>query len=189
MREVFLFMMISLDGYFEGPKHDLSWHNVDAEFNKYAIAQTKKVDTLLFGRRTYELMRDYWPTAAAVRDDPIVAGLMNNKPKVVFSRTLKKVEETNNWKNVVLVSKNASEYVRKIKKQSGGALAIYGSNNFCVSLIKDGLIDEFRIMVNPVAIGDGTPLFAGMSGPLNLKLTSIKGFKNGNVLASYKPRS
>src|SRR5579872_1265701 len=99
MRKVFLFMMVSLDGYFEGPNHDLSWHNVDEEFNKFAIAQTKNVGTLLFGRRTYELMRDFWPTEEARKTDPIVANQMNTTPKIVFSRTLKEAEETKYWKN------------------------------------------------------------------------------------------
>src|SRR5260370_25415435 len=101
-RKLILFMMVSLDGYFEGENHDLSWHNVDAEFNEYAIEQTKNVDTLLFGRRTYELMRDFWSTEHVRKTDPIVAKLMNETPKFVFSKKLKKVEETKYWKHVKL---------------------------------------------------------------------------------------
>src|SRR5690348_8963282 len=100
MAKVFLFMMISLDGYIEGENHDLSWHNVDEEFNTFAIPQTQSVETLLFGRKTYELMRDYWPTESARTTDPVVAHLMNTTPKIVFSHSLKKVEETKYWKHV-----------------------------------------------------------------------------------------
>lgn len=180
-------MMVSLDGYFEGPNHDLSWHNVDAEFNKYAIEQTGKIDMLLFGRKTYQLMEDYWPTEQALKDDPQVASLMNNTPKVVFSTTLNEVKETERWKNVRLVKENAIEEVRKLKNQQGKEMAIYGSNQFAVSLIEEGLIDEFRIIINPVVVGAGTPLFKGLKNKLNLKLLDTpRTFKNGNVLLEYR---
>ncbi len=200
MRKIFLFMMVSVDGYFEGPDHDITWHNVDAEFNKYAIEQTSSTDLLLFGRRTYQLMEEYWPTEAALRDDPEVASLMNNTPKIVFSKTLDKVTETKHWKNVKLIKDNAIEEVKRLKQQEGkpvspgeptsrgGNIAIYGSNNFAVSLIEEGLIDEFRIIINPVAIGAGTPLFKGIKNKLDLKLLgSPRTFENGNVLLIYEP--
>jgi len=193
-------MMVSVDGYFEGPDHDITWHNVDAEFNKYAIEQTSSTDLLLFGRRTYQLMEEYWPTEAALRDDPEVASLMNNTPKIVFSKTLDKVTETKHWKNVKLIKDNAIEEVKRLKQQEGkpvspgeptsrgGNIAIYGSNNFAVSLIEEGLIDEFRIIINPVAIGAGTPLFKGIKNKLDLKLLgSPRTFENGNVLLIYEP--
>jgi len=200
VRKIFLFMMVSVDGYFEGPDHDITWHNVDAEFNKYAIEQTSSTDLLLFGRRTYQLMEEYWPTEAALRDDPEVASLMNNTPKIVFSKTLDKVTETKHWKNVKLIKDNAIEEVKRLKQQEGkpvspgeptsrgGNIAIYGSNNFAVSLIEEGLIDEFRIIINPVAIGAGTPLFKGIKNKLDLKLLgSPRTFENGNVLLIYEP--
>ncbi len=85
MRKVVLFMMVSLDGFFERPNGELDWHNVDEEFNEFANEQLNSVDVLLFGRRTYELMANYWPTASAMRDDPIIAEEMNAMPKIVFS--------------------------------------------------------------------------------------------------------
>jgi len=181
MRKVFLFMMISLDGFFEGENHDLSWHNVDAEFNEFAISQTNNVNTLLFGRRTYELMADWWPSEHAMTTDPIVAKQMNVKPKMVFSRTLNKAD----WSNTKLVKDNAASEVKKLKNQPGKDIGIYGSNNLCVSLMKDGLVDEFRIMVNPVVIGSGTPLFAGVQNKVKLKLIKEQDFKSGNVLLTY----
>jgi dihydrofolate reductase len=81
MRKLFAFNMVSLDGFFEGPNHDINWHLVDDEFNQFAIEQTGTVETILFGRVTYELMASYWPTPAAQADDPIVADLMNSLPK------------------------------------------------------------------------------------------------------------
>ncbi len=92
MRKVFLFDMITVDGFFEGPDHDIIWHNVDDEFNECAIGQLNETGTLLFRRATYELMAGYWPTPEAIKNDPVVAGLMNSVAKIVFSRTLDKVE-------------------------------------------------------------------------------------------------
>ena len=77
MRKLYLFNMMTLDGFFEGPNHDISWHNVDKEFNDFAIAQLSETGTLMFGRVTYELMASYWPAQEAIKDDPIVAGIMN----------------------------------------------------------------------------------------------------------------
>ncbi len=187
MSKLFLFMMVSLDGYFEGPNHDLSWHNVDEEFNEYAIEQTGNVGTLLFGRTTYELMRDFWPSEEARKTDPIVAAQMNTTPKVVFSKTLQKVKETEYWKNVRLLSDVNPDEIKKIKDNSKKDVAVYGSSNLCLTFLKLGLLDELRIMVSPVVIGAGTPLFAGLKNKLELKLMDTKTFKNGNVLLTYKP--
>lgn len=178
-------MMVSLDGYTEGLGHDLSWHHVDEEFNTFAIPQTQSVGTLLFGRRTYELMRDFWPTQDARTTDPVVANLMNTTPKIVFSRTLTKVEETAYWKNVKLVQDNIVDEVKKLKAEDGKDLAVYGSNNLCVTLLENNLLDEIRLMVNPVVIGKGTPLFAGIKEKQEFTLTASRNFKNGNVLLTY----
>lgn len=179
-------MMVSVDGYFEGPNHDLSWHNVDHEFNAFVVSQTQTVGTLLFGHRTYDLMKDYWPTEQARKGDPLVAKLMNNTPKIVFSKTLDKVEETEHWKNVRLMKEINAEEINQLKTESSQPLAIFGSNQLCVSLMKLGLVDEFRIMVNPVAIGQGTPLFYGLENKFKLNLVDTQTFKNGNVLLRYE---
>jgi dihydrofolate reductase len=112
MRKLIFFNLTSLDGYFEGPDQDINWHNVDDEFNEFAIQQTGEFGALLFGRVTYELMASYWPTEAAKRDDPMIAGLMNSLPKIVFSKTLEKVE----WENIKLVKANFVEEVVKLKQ-------------------------------------------------------------------------
>ncbi len=176
-------MMVSLDGFFEGPNHEIDWHNVDAEFNEFAIEQTREVGILLFGRKTYELMAGYWPTESAKKNDPIVAELMNRALKVVFSKTLKEAE----WNNTRLATTSAVEEVKKLKREPGKDLAIYGSNELSVSLVQAGLIDEFRIMVNPVVLGRGNLLFKGIKDRLYLKLIRTRTFKSGNVLLCYEP--
>jgi dihydrofolate reductase len=183
MRKIFLFMMVSLDGFFEGPDGDISWHNVDEEFNEFAVQQISEVDTLLFGRKTYEGMASYWPTEVAKRNDPIVAGLMNSIPKIVVSKTLEAVD----WENTRLVKENVTEEISKLKRQAGKDIAIFGSANLTVTLTEAGLVDEYRVMVNPVALGDGKSLFNGLNHKLNLKLLKTKPFKSGNVLLYYEP--
>ena len=182
-------MMVSVDGYFEGEGHDLSWHNVDAEFNEFAIAQTKSVGTLLFGKRTYDLMAGYWPMAEARKDDPVVAGLMNTTPKIVFSKSMQKLQAIPHWENVELAREVDHQAISKMKNQAGRDLAIFGSNQLCVSFIKLGLVDEFRLIVNPVSIGKGTPLFAGLNERYKLKLIDEKKFNSGNILLTYEPKN
>lgn len=176
-------MLTSLDGFFEGPDRDINWHHVEEEFNEFAIQQTADFGALLFGRVTYELMAGYWPTQAAKRDDPIVAGLMNSLPKIVFSKTL----PTADWENTRLVRENFVEAIRNLKQQPGKDIAIFGSSDLAVTLIPHGLIDEYRIMVNPVALGHGKPLFRGIDDKLELRLLKIRTFRSGNVLLYYEP--
>jgi dihydrofolate reductase len=183
MRKVFLFMMVTLDGFFEGPNQEIDWHNVDEEFNEFAIHQLNDVDSLLFGRVTYQLMASYWPTQSAKENDPIVADKMNTVPKIVFSKTLDKAE----WNNSRLVKENIAEEVSKLKQQQGRDLAIFGSSDLAASLLQMGFIDELRIMVNPVVLGNGKPLFKGIDEKLNLKLLKTKTFRSGNVLLYYQP--
>lgn len=178
-------MMVSLDGYFEGPDHDLSWHHVDAEFNDFAQAQMKEADTILFGRRTYQLMESYWPTKSGREDDPEVAQLMNETPKVVVSSSLQSVTETKIWKQVRLINDNVREELTKLKNEKGGDIILLASSNLCVSLLEWGLLDEVRIMINPIVIGKGTPLFHGIKEKVSFSLTKKRTFGNGNVLLTY----
>ena len=182
MRKLIFFMLTTLDGYFEGPDRDINWHNVDEEFNEFAIQQTGEFGALLFGRVTYELMASYWPTDAARHDDPMVAGLMNSLPKIVFSKTLKKAE----WENTKLVKDNFVEEVSTLKEQPGRDLAIFGSSDLAVTFIDRSLIDEFRIMINPTVLGAGKPLFQGIKSKLDLTLVKSRTFKSGNVLLYYE---
>ncbi len=183
MGKVFLFMMVTLDGFFEGPDHDISWHNVDEEFNEFAIQQLDEMDTLLFGRVTYEGMASFWPTQFAIETDPAVAGKMNSVPKIVFSRTLDRAD----WNNSRLVKEHVAEEVSKLKQEARGDLAIFGSSDLAVSLLQMGLVDELRIMVNPVVLGSGKRLFDGIGDKLKLKLLKTREFRSGNVLLYYQP--
>ncbi len=182
-RKMMLFMMVSLDGYYEGPNHDINWHTVDEDFNTFAIDQLNTVDAIIFGRATYEGMYSYWPTPEALANDALVASYMNNMPKIVISRTLDKAE----WQNTRLIKDNVAEELTALKQQPGKDLIIFGSGDLTVSLADLGLIDEYRIMVAPVALGAGKPLFTGLQRKLDLKLIKSTTFRSGNVLLYYAP--
>ena len=188
-RTVYLFMSTSIDGFFEGPNHDLSWHNVDDEFNRFAIDQLKRTDLFLWGRRIYQLMESYWPkvteNTTMSLDDLEIARLMNNTQKFVFSRTLDNVSETKNWRNVKLIREFDPEVIRRLKEEPGKEIGVGGSN-LAISLIKAGLIDELRIMVVPVVLGKGSTLFQGMEVKLNLELARTRRFDSGNLLLCYR---
>lgn len=173
--------MVTVDGFFEGPNQNIDWHNVDEEFNEFAIEQTSAIGTLLFGRVTYQLMASYWPTSAAITDDPEIAGLMNRLPKIVFSRTL----ESADWENTRLVKENAEGEILELKSQPGKDLAIFGSANL-ISTLMD-VIDEHRVLVNPILLRAGTPLFKPEGSLLNLKLVNTRIFNSGNILLTYQP--
>ena len=191
MRKIYLFMLTTLDGFFEGPNHDISWHNVDQEFNEFAVEQTSLVDTMLFGRRTYQLFEGFWPDAHKLPDitkeDLVVAQIINNGKKIVFSKTLQSVSEKENWKNVHLEKEVDPGFITKLKKQPGKDIAVFGSSNLGVSLLEKGLLDEVRILLNPIVIGKGTPLFHGLKNKMDFKLTKSRNFASGNVLLYYHP--
>ena len=182
MRKLILFNMVSLDGFFEGLNHSLEWHNVDEEFNEFAIEQLNSADILLFGRITYDLMAGYWPTLAATTDDPIVAYKMNTISKIVFSRSMEKAD----WENTRLVKENIKEVIMTLKNQKGKDIFIFGSATLATMLREMNLIDEYRIIINPVLIGQGKPLFLNINGMIHLKLLKTRKFKSGNLLLYYE---
>lgn len=181
MRKLFFFMLTSVDGYFEAPGGNIDWHNVDEEFNDFAIAQLDEISTLLFGRVTYEGMASWWPTPMAKQMDPVVAGRMNAMQKFVFSKTLDKA----NWENTTLVKANVAEKIKELKAEPGQDIAIFGSSDLAVRITDAGLVDEYRIMVNPIVLGEGKPVFHGIAHRLKLKLINSRVFHNGNVLLYY----
>ena len=185
VRKLFSFNMVTVDGFFAGAKGEIDWHNTDDEFNNFAIEQagSRVVDMILFGRVTYQMMASYWPTPTAINDDPIVANMMNSTPKIVFSRTLNKAE----WNNTQLIRDHVAEEIIKLKQQPGKDLVLFGSANLMATLVRHDLIDEHRIMVNPVVLGSGMPLFPGIHRSLKLKLANTRVFRNGNVLLTYQP--
>ena len=181
-KKVIVFNLVTVDGFFEGPQGlgDLSWHNVDAEFNEFAIEQMKAIDTLIFGRKTYEMMASYWPKPEVIKNDPIVAKLMNEVPKLVFASTLNEF----NWSNSSLVNGDMVTTIKNLKAKANKDIFIFGSGKLTNEFLKKGLIDEIRIIINPLLLGGGTPMFK--DNKVGLQLLKAKTFKNANVLLFYK---
>jgi dihydrofolate reductase len=175
--------MTSLDGFFEGPKKELDWHVVDEEFIRYAGELLMSADALLFGRVTYQIMAEYWPTEAAKSYAPLIADRMNTLKKYVFSPMLDKAE----WQNSTIIGGNIGEAVTKLKQQPGNSMVIFGSSELATALTKLGLIDEYRIIINPVVLGGGKPLLQGLNESLKLVLVETRRFSSGTVLLRYQP--
>jgi len=184
MRKIIVSNFVSLDGYIEGPNKELDWHLVDREFLDYAEDMLNSVDTILFGRVTYEMMAAYWSRSEVKKDDPIIAGKMNSLPKIVFSKTLDSVE----WENSILVKENIKETVLKLKEQPGKDIVILGSGSIVSAFTQMGIIDEYRIIVNPVILGAGKLQFTpGSLDKKTLKLTDVKKLGSGLVFLYYQP--
>jgi len=154
MRKLVAFIQVTLDGHFAAPNGDIDWahkDNKDAEWSAFVADNATGGGQLVFGRVTYEMMASFWPTPLAFERDPIVAERMNNLPKVVFSRTLDKAS----WNNTTLMKGDLAQAVRKLKQESGKQMAILGSGSIVSQLAQEGLIDEYQLVVNPVALGKG----------------------------------
>lgn len=187
VRTLASFLMISLDGYHEGRNAwDLDWHNVDEEFNDFAIAQLDASDCLIFGRATYQGMAQYWPTPAGIADDAEVASRMNETFKLVISATLNRPDPE--WSNTRLIRGDPREELMRLKKQPGKDLLVLGSSKLTASLAEMGLLDELRIIVAPIILGAGHSLLAGIDRRTGLELLRTRTFRSGNVLLTYHPR-
>lgn len=178
MRKVFWQMMVTLDGFMEGPNRELDWHVTDEDFARYVAEMERDIDTIVFGRVTYQMMAAYWPTSTEPE-----ARMMNELPKIVFSRTLKQVE----WNNSRLAKDNVGEEIARLKHQPGKDIAIIGSAGLASTFMRLGLIDEYRIFVNPVVLGGGTPMFKDVKNRTVLRLTKTETLRSGVVMLYYRP--
>ena len=182
MRKVIVSNYVTLDGFFAGPKGEIDWFVWDEETANYSRELINSIDTIVFGRLTYELMASYWPVASPATEDPVIINAMNNLPKIVFSKTLKKLY----WNNSRLAKGNIADEISTLKQQPGKDVVIYGSGSIVSSLTQLRLIDEYRIFVNPVVLGSGKPLFKDLRDRLSLNLIKTRAFKNGVVLLHYQ---
>ena len=160
-------------------------NNFNEQMGKYAGDLMSSMDTILLGRVTYEGMSKFWPaqTEAAAPG----ADKMNGTPKIILSRTLGKAE-WGTYQNARVVKENVSKEVAKLKQQPGKNIVIYGSANLVQSLTQLGLIDEYHLLVHPVILGSGKPLFKGGIQPVSLTLLRTETFKNGVVVLYYQPK-
>ena len=186
MRKIIVFNMVSVDGSFAGVDGNLDWHNVDDEFNKFAIEQLREFQTILFGRTTYQMFESFWPAALkdpkTSEDNRKVAQNINDLEKIVFSSTLENVK----WNNSKILKEINPEEIKKLKQEPGKDMVIFGSGTIVQAMTNLNLIDEYRLMINPIILGQGKPMFKDMRDKVNIKLLSTKTFKNENVLLCYQ---
>ncbi len=181
MRTLASFILTSLDGYYEGANGELDWPVVDEEFDDFALRQLDEADTLGFGRKTYEHMAAYWPTEQARVNDPAITSRMNTKPKLVFSNTLEHAD----WSNTTVITGEAVEQMEKVKAGPGRELLLLGSAHLTSYFAAAGVLDELRVMVCPIILGQGRSLFEDSKSRLTLTLTNVRQFESGNVLLTY----
>jgi len=183
MRKVVLFMSVSVDGFFEGPDRDISWHLVDDELHSHVNSELRAMGAFLDGRVTYELMAEFWPTADSDPHSPEpvreFAGIWRDMPKIVFSRTLEHADWNTTIRRDVVV-----EEIRALTAEPGGDLALGGAD-LAESFRRLDLIDEYRLYVHPVLLGRGTPLFRASDARSGLRLVESRAFGNGVVLLRY----
>jgi dihydrofolate reductase len=176
-------LSVSLDSMFEGPRHELDWQIVDDELHRYFNAQLSRMSAFIDGRRTYELMASYWPTADRdpASPPPIVefARIWRDMPKYVYSRTLERAE----WNTTIVREVDAAE-IQALKGELGGDMAIGGAE-LAAAFLRLDLIDEFWLYVNPIILGSGNPLFPRQEQPVKLRLEETKQFGSGVVLLRY----
>jgi dihydrofolate reductase len=176
-------MHVSLDGFVAGPNGEMDWIKVDNEMFEYAGERTRQADTALYGRKTWEMMEAYWPTAAdkpnPSKHDIEHSEWYNRVPKIVLSRTL-----AHDLPNTIVLSDNIAENVQTLKKQPGQEIVIFGSPSAVHELMKDDLIDDYWLLINPIVLQDGIPLFKQMKRT-DLKLVHSKTFASGVVCLHY----
>lgn len=176
-RDLIVSEMVSLDGHFSGPDGQLDWFAADAELEEHLSVLHQEVGAYLYGRRTYQGMAEFWRES-----DHWIADFLRKVPKYVVSRSL----ETVDWDNSHLLRDLPGD-VEKLKQQPGKAVFVAGSGTLTADLIRHGLVDEYRLMVNPVLLGTGMPLFRGGFDRRQLELTELKRLGSGLVMLHYRP--
>lgn len=188
MRKIKLQMQLTLDGFVCGPHGEMDWMVWDWDniLKNYVTALTNSVDTFLLGRATGEGMAVYWPTVASnpesKEEDKWMADKLNNLPKVVFSKTVTHI----NWTNV-RVANDIIEEVKELKKEPGKDIMIYGGAGIVSSFIRENLIDEYHLFINPVVIGKGKTIFSDVKQNMNLKLVNTTISTIGIAIFQYVP--
>jgi dihydrofolate reductase len=183
VRKLIYSMGVSLDGFIAGPAGEIDWSTPDEELHRFHNQQAREVGMELYGRRLYEVMR-FWETAherpSVAEHELEFARIWRETPKVVFSTTLERVEG-----NARLVREGAAEEVARLKQQPGKSLAVGGAGLASI-LMRAGLIDEYRLFVQPVVLGGGTPFFGALDEPIDLELVETRTFGSRVVYVRYR---
>ncbi len=190
MRNIITTTWVTLDGYIAGPNGEMDWvaENYDDAMATYENEIVSQADTLLLGRVTYQSFAGSWPHVPdnpnASEGEKAYARALNAMRKIVFSRTLDSVE----WNNSTLRKEVVPEEIEQLKQEPGRDMLIYGSASIIQTLTNHGLIDEYQVLVHPLIVGGGKPLFQNIQHQVKLKLVNTKTHPSGVVVLSYQPR-
>ncbi|MFI6901762.1 dihydrofolate reductase family protein [Nonomuraea sp. NPDC050394] len=181
MRRLFLHVNMSLDGYINDTGGDIDWHFADEEFQTYLDQLLESIDGMVFGRTAFEELAGYWPTAGG-EASPVQVRKMHELPKYVLSRTF----EDSAWHNSHGLGDDPAAAIARLKREGGRDLALFAGAGAAVAAIELGVLDELRIVVNPVLLGGGTRLFDGAYPRAELRLTHTRQFTSGAMLLTYE---
>lgn len=187
MRKLKLQMQVSLDGYVAGPGGELDWMtwDWDDKLKEFGWELTNSFDTILLGRKMTDGFISHWTNVTEDPDNPdyAAAKIFVDTPKVVFTKTLEK----SNWKNTTLAKGDLSDEVNNLKNRNGKDIIVYGGAGFVSSLIKNNLIDDYYLFINPTPLGKGLEIFNNSNEKMKLKLVGSKAFDCGIVVNHYQP--
>ncbi|NBA87703.1 dihydrofolate reductase [Emticicia sp. CRIBPO] len=185
MRKIISFMHISLDGFVAGPNGEMNWIKVNQEIFDYVGKRISQGDTALYGRKTYQMMESYWPTAAdqpnASKHDIEHSKWYSEVHKVVLSKSLDQASLT----NTTVISDNLADRINEIRQQDGEDILLFGSPTATHALIQQGLIDGYWLFLNPIILGQGIPLFVDVKDKIKLNLLNTKQFDCGVTELNY----
>ncbi len=189
MRKIISFMHVSLDGFVAGPSGEMDWIKVDEEIFDFVGKRISEGGSALYGRVTYQMMEDYWPTAGdapgASRHDIEHSKWYKKVPKVVLSKTM---NPDSYWaKNTIIISDNLPDRINEIKQSGSGSkeILLFGSPTATHSLMQQNLIDGYWLFINPIILGEGIPLFTGIKDKIKLKLLNTHQFASGVTELNY----
>ncbi|MDB5253237.1 MAG: hypothetical protein JWP27_2406 [Flaviaesturariibacter sp.] len=186
MRKIISFAHISLDGFVAGPAREMNWIKVDEELFDHISDRIGQTNAALYGRVTYDMMEGYWPHAGkepdASKHDRDHSQWYSTAHKIVLSNTLKEAELEN---TTVINESNLAEKINELKQQQGSEILLFGSPSATHALHRLNLVDGYWLFVNPIILGEGVPLFAGIAGRKNLKLIATRAFTRGVTELSF----
>ena len=188
MRKLKLQVQMSVDGCVAGPNGEMDWMvwDWDDELNRYVSELTEPVDTILLGRKMAGGFISHWSQVANDPNNPLYAAgkKFTDTPKVVFTKTLEKSE----WSNTAIATGDLASEITRLKNQNGKDMIVYGGASFVSALIKEGLIDEFHLFINPAVLGKGLTIFKDVDHKQGLALVNSASFECGIVLLHYEPK-
>lgn len=180
VRKIIVNLAVSLDGFIEGPNGEYDWCIMEPELDFQAFLDS--VDTVLFGRKSFEVFSKELDKATSAEAIDVAMNTIDKKHKTVFSRSRKDIEGADE-----VISNDIIYYIKQLKRSEGKDIWFFGGSDLLTQFIKEGLIDEYQLALHPTVLGQGTSLFKNITKRINLKLKKTESFPSGLVMLTYEP--